>query len=112
MKKLVTKESLISLMETNAQMKIQVIGRALVGLMKRQEAEEINSKETKFHNCRGFAPSDARSGTLTALYFLKNKTLLDWQIERWTRPSVTGLPRIVKYSRQLNEIANEKQTSK
>lgn len=110
MKNLVTKEKLVELMSRNTETKIQVIGRALVALMKRQESEEVSSKETKFRNGRGFTPSDARSGTLTALYFLKHKTLLQWQIERWSAPSATGLPRVVKYSRQLNEIANEKIT--
>jgi hypothetical protein len=109
MKKLVTKDSLVALLARGREMQIKVIGRALVALFNRQVEDEKNSNLTKHHNCQGFAPADAYSGTLTAKYYLKHRTLLDWQIERWMKPTATGLPRIVKYSRQLNEVANEKQ---
>ena len=111
MKKLVTKESLIALLETSAEKKIQVIGRALVALLNRQVEDEQRTAQTGLHNGIGFQPADAYGGTLTAKYFLKHGTLLEWQVEKWMKPTATGLPRIVKYSRQLNEIANEKQTA-
>lgn len=112
MKKLVTKESLVALLEKSEELKIQVIGRALVALLNRQVADEQRVAQTKLHNGIGFQPADAYSGTLTAKYFLKHGTLLEWQVAKWTKPTATGLPRIVKYSRQLNEVANEKLASK
>lgn len=95
-------------METSHEMKVKVIGRALVALLNRQVADEQRTAQTRLHNGQGFQPADAYSGTLTAKYFLKHGTLLEWQVEKWAKPTSTGLPRIVKYSRQLNEIANEK----
>lgn len=112
MKKLVTKESMISLMNKSQEMKVKVIGRALVALLSRQDADERQAAQTHLHNGIGFTPSDAYSGTITAKYFLKHGTLLEWQVQKWENPTATGIPRIAKYSRQLNEIANEKLASK
>lgn len=108
MKKIVTKESLAKLLETSDERKAQIVGRALVVLFNRQVEDEKVSNDTRHLNMRGFAPCDARSGTLTAKYFLKHRSLLDWQIERWLAPTPQGYPRIAKYTRQLNEAANEK----
>ena len=107
---LVTKESMIEMLN-DPKIRIKCIGRALVALLSRQVEDEKRSAETKLHNGLGFQPADAYSGTLTAKYFLKHKTLLDWQVEKWMKPTgKKGLPRLVKYSRQLNEIALEKST--
>ena len=106
MKPLVTRESLLKILASEKQK--LVIGRALVALFNRQIPSEQSNNTTTHHNGIGFTPSDARSGTITAKYFLKHKALLDWQAEKWMTPSATGFPRIVKYVRQLNEVANEK----
>lgn len=108
MKRIVTKESLVALL-ANPDKRAAVIGRALVALLARQVHDEQAGADTKYHNGVGFVPCDAYSGTLTAKYFNKHGTLADWQIEKWMKPSgKTGHPRLVKYSRQLNEIANER----
>jgi hypothetical protein len=83
------------------------IGRALVALFNRQLEDEKSTNDTRHENSKGFSSSDAKSGTLTAKYFLKHKTLESWQVEKWTREE-RGRPRICKYARQLNEIAEEK----
>jgi hypothetical protein len=108
MKKIVTPESLIEMLTTSRDRQAKIIGRALVALFHRQVGDEQSTNNTKLQNGIGFAPCDAYSGSLTAKYFMKHKTLLDWQIEKWMQPSgQTNRPRIVKYARQLNEIANE-----
>lgn len=108
MKKLVTRESLLDLL--NSPKQTAVIGRALVALFNRQVEDEKSSNTTTHRNGIGFTPADARSGTITAKYFLKHKNLLDWQVDRWMQTSdSTGFPRISKYFRQLNEIAIQKQ---
>jgi hypothetical protein len=112
MKKLVTKDSLVALLARDHKTKVQVIGRALVALFHRQVEDEKNTNNTKHHNLQGFTPADAYSGTITAKYFLKHHNLLDWQIEKWMKVTATGYPRIARYSRQLNEVANEKLAAK
>ena len=108
MKKIVTKESLSALLETTPERKAQIVGRALVVLFNRQVDDEKTSNDTKHLNMRGFAPCDAYAGTLTAKYYLKHRTLWSWQLEKWLAPTPQGYPRIAKYTRQLNEAANEK----
>ena len=112
MKKLVTKESLVELLNSSKEKQIQVVGRALVALFNRQVEDEKTTNDTKYRNGVGFSPSDAKSGTLTAKYFLKHKTLLEWQVEKWLARTPSGFPKIAKYSRQLNEVALEKKTNK
>jgi len=86
-----------------------MVGRALVALLKRQTNEEQNSNDTREENGIGFSGADARSGSLTAKSFIKYKgRLLDWQLDKWTKATRNGYPRISKYHRQLNEIALEK----
>jgi hypothetical protein len=108
MKKIVTKDSLLQLLDCSPERKAQIVGRALVVLFNRQVEDEKTSNDTRHLNMRGFAPCDAYSGTLTAKYYLKHRRLLDWQLERWLAPTSKGYPRIAKYTRQLNEAANEK----
>lgn len=90
---------------SNTDRKARIIGRALVALLQRQTEDERTANATNHHNNRGFMGCDARTGSITAKYFLKHGTLMDWQIEKWMKPTSTGTPRIVKYAKQLNEVA-------
>jgi hypothetical protein len=85
-----------------------VIGRALIALLENQTRDEQYSNATTNHNNIGFTGADARSGSLTAKYFRKHGKLLDWQIDRWTKPGSNGYPRLCKYWKQLNEAAEAK----
>jgi hypothetical protein len=106
---IVTKQSLnVMLNKADDAKKILIIGRALVALFERQTESEQQANTTANLNGVGFAGSDARSGSLTAKSFLKNKTLAAWQVERWMKPQKDGFPRICKYVKQLNEIAEVK----
>ena len=60
----------------------------------------------------GFSGADGKSGSLTAKYFLKHGTLLDWQVERWMKPQRNGYARLCKYHRQLDQIAVAKKATK
>lgn len=106
MSKLVTRESLIKLLQ-NEERRQHVIGRALVVLFHGQTKTEQAANVTNLHNDIGFSGSDARDGSITAKYYLKHGTLLPWQVENWMKP-FRGFPRITKYTRQLNQIAQEK----
>ena len=106
MQNLVTQQTLINLLATDKQ--IDVIGRALVVLFKNQTEEEKRDNDVKVNNNVGFTGADGRSGTITAKYYIKHGTLLDWQIERWMSPNVNGVPRIAKYWKQLNVAANQR----
>ena len=104
---IVTRESFMAMLAAGRDRQIKVVGRALVALMNRQTEDEKTGLQTKHDNSRGFSAPDAKSGTLCARYFLKHGTLQDWQFANWMRDE-RGIPRIAKYSRQLNEIALEK----
>ncbi len=111
MTNIVTKESIQSMLDNpNHNYVMQVIGRALVGLYKRQTESEQIDNTTKIHNNIGFAGCDAKSGSLTAKYFLKHNKLEQWMIDNWTRRGTKGYSRLCKYHSQLNEIAINKQT--
>ena len=86
----------------------QMVGRALVHLFNRQTEDEKAVNDTREHNNIGFTPADAHTGCITAKVFLKRRALLDWQLERWTKPNVKGIPRIAKYHAQLNQVAEAK----
>lgn len=111
MKSLVTRESLIDLVTRGNEVSKEAVGRALVHLFNRQTKDEQITNDTRKHNEMGFTPQDARSGSITAKYFIKHRTLLDWQYEKWIESNAKGIPRIAKYWRQLNEVANEKQST-
>jgi hypothetical protein len=104
---IVTRESLLALLERE-ELRTQVIGRALVVLLKRQTEAEQKQNVTTAHNMRGFMPCDARQGSISAKTFIGRKTLLPFQVEHWMEPTAKGYPRIAKYVRQLNEAANER----
>lgn len=103
---IVTRDSLNRLLQHDA-LRIQVIGRALVVLFNKQTESEKNANNTHLHNTVGFTGADGHSGCLTAKYYLKHKTLTQWQVDAWMKPGKNG-PRITKYWRQLNEAAQAK----
>lgn len=108
----VTRTSLATLLaREDEQFVVRVVGRAMVALFNRQLDSEKYSNTAAVDNGAGFSGADARSGSLTAKYFLKHGTLLSWQIERWTKPARNGMPRLCKYAKQLNEIAAAKAKS-
>jgi hypothetical protein len=108
MEQLVTKEKLKAWIAKDA---VTVIGRALVVLFNRQESEEQSSNGTKFKNGVGFSSNDARLGSIGAKYYIQFKTLTPKLLAGWLKDS-HGYPRICRYSKQLNEIANERYRAK
>lgn len=107
MTKLVTKNSLQEMLN-NDRLRMHVIGRALVVLFNNQLDDEKQSNDTRHDNGIGFSGADARSGTLTAKYYLKHRRLMDWQIEMWYKKNIKGFSRIAKYHGQLNDAAEVK----
>jgi hypothetical protein len=89
----------------------QVIGRALVAIFLRQTRDERSNNSTSHNNNIGFAGCDAKTGSITAKYFIKHKKLLQFQRDCWMTVGRTGYPRLVKYDRQLAEIANEQRVA-
>ncbi len=106
--KLVTRETIVQLLQ-NEKIKGDVVGRALVILLKRQTQEESAVNATKEENDVGFASNDARHGSISAKSYIKYGKLFDNQLEYWTKTMANGYPRIAKYHRQLNEAAVQKQ---
>jgi len=106
---IVTRESVMqALSNPNPAYVIAYVGRALVVLLDRQTREESATNTTREHNMRGFTGADARSGCIGAKYYIKHKTLQEWQIEQWTRPNKNEVPRLAKYWRQLDDEAHLK----
>lgn len=106
---IVTKDSLQGMIDgANRTKQIAIIGRALVVLFLLQTRSEQSQNDTNEHNMVGFTGADGRGGCLTAKSFLKNKTLQDWQLEKWTRKNDKGYSRISKYHAQLNRAAVER----
>lgn len=109
MSKIVTRDSVIAFLESESPERVkQYIGRALVVLFNNQTAVEKDSDNTLVDNGVGFTGADAYSGSLSAKYFLKHRTLADWQVEKWVKPNVNGVPRIAKYWEQLNAAAEKR----
>lgn len=107
---IVTRETLVRLLQ-NESRRAEVIGRALVVLFNAQTESEKSANVTNNHNNVGFTSGDAHSGCITAKYYLKHKTLLQWQVEAWMRPGKAGFPRITKYWRQLDRAAQSRAQS-
>lgn len=105
---IVTRDSLAALIQRDP---IRVVGRALVAIFNNQTEDERANNTTDVLNGIGFSGADARSGVITAKYFIKHGTLLDWQLERWIVATKNGYPRICKYAKQLNAIAESKAQS-
>lgn len=109
MNAIVTRESLSKMLEKDP---VKVVGRALVALFKAGQTEaERAANVTEVWNGVGFSGADARSASLTAKYFIKHGTLLDWQVANWTKPARNGFPRLCKYAKQLNAIAEAKRVA-
>lgn len=96
---------------TDEAFKVAVLGHALVALFQRQTRDEQSTNQTNKTNNVGFAGSDARTGSISAKYYIKYKTLLPFTVETWLRPNANGRRRICKYSKQLQRIAQEKQSA-
>lgn len=107
---IVTRDSLCELLNKD-EIRVHVIGRALKVLLERQTREEAASNQTQESNMRGFASCDAKQGSICAKTYIKRKTLLDFQVEYWMKPTKNGYPRIAKYVKQLNEAAQEKKAA-
>lgn len=106
---IVSRESLQKMLDEANDVKRQhVIGRALVALFDRQTKDEQATNDTRNLNTIGFSGADAKSGSLTAKYYLKHKKLEDWQVARWMKVQKNGFARLTKYHKQLNEIAEAK----
>lgn len=103
--KLVTREWL---RDKVAEQPEKVVARALIAIYARQTDEEQRGGYTKFNNGRGFSGADAELGTKCAIAALAND-LRPWMVKIWSSVTRTGFPKICKYTRQLNEIAEEKQ---
>lgn len=112
-KHIVTRDSLQAMLDRDdRQFVTNVVGRALVGLLERQTADEARANTTNVHNGIGFTGADGRSGVLTAKSYIKNGTLQDWQVDRWLKKSEkTGYSRLTKYWKQLDEIAQQKRAA-
>jgi len=103
--KIVTKDFLLQRLEDESK-RGYVIGRILLAIFNNQTVEEQSTNGTKFFNNIGFTKPDARIGCIGAKTFLKNGALEQWVIDIWMKPNKKGQPRIVKYARQLDCIAN------
>ena len=113
--KLVTRTSLKEMLEDERGHDYvqHVVGRALVALFRRQTQGEQASNVTNVDNMEGFAGPDARAGSLGAKYYMKHGKLLDWQVAQWTKIwRGNNMPRLCKYAKQLNEIAEAKAAAK
>jgi len=112
MAKIVTKDSLRDLLLSSPQDKqVRIIGRALVRIMERQTEAEKSLKMTTDSNNIGFTSADAKTGTKSAEYFKRTGRLMPFAFERWISADSTGYPRICRYHRQLNEVAEAKAES-
>ena len=106
---MLTKSSLINMIKTADQEKlVRIVGRACVAIFRRQTEDEKGSNVTSENNGIGFTHADARKGSITAKYFIKHGTLLEWQVDQWIKSNSQGTPRIAKYWKQLAEEAAKK----
>ena len=111
MNKIVTRKSLQHMLDTaDEQRVIHIVGRALVVLFNNQTRDEQSMNTTNKDNGIGFTGADAKAGSITAKSYLKNKTLLDWQVAKWLKVSNSGYSRLTKYHKQLNAAAMEKRS--
>lgn len=109
MSKIITKDGLQQMLDqADHSRRVHIVGRALVVLFNNQTKDEQQTQRTIMHNGIGFTGADAHSGCLTAKCYLANKTLQDWQLEKWLRRDKSGYARICKYHAQLNEAAERK----
>lgn len=108
---LVSRQSIQNMLaDTRPGFVMHVVGKALVGIYQYQTDQEKATNSTINNNNVGFAGCDGKSGSMTAKFYLKNKRLEDWMVEKWTKPGSNGYARITKYHKQLNTIALNKQS--
>jgi hypothetical protein len=107
MTNIVTKEKLNEMLN-NEEIRMRVIGRALVHLRNRQTQDEQIEEKTKHSNLRGFQPADARMGTSMASYYERFGKLSEKQQSYWMIRNCKGTMRLSKYWRQLDEEAKKK----
>lgn len=105
---LVTPEYIDNFLTKNPSKRAEFIGRALVVLFNNQTRDEKAVNDTCEHNGIGFTGADANSGSISAKFFLKHRTLQDWNVERWMKRNKKGQMRIAKYWRQLDAEAQRK----
>ena len=107
MSKQVTRDSIQRMLDnTNPNYVMAVVGRALTQIHNRQTYSEQETNSTKEHNGIGFAGCDAKSGSMTAKFYIKHKRLEQWMINKWIKKGSNGYARLCKYHAQLNEVAN------
>lgn len=100
---MVTKDSVKEMLSNSNPLYVQaVIGKGLLVMYNNQTEEEQCNASTKENNGIGFTGFDAKSGTLTALFYKRHKRLESWMISKWLKLDKKGYPRLCKYHRQLN----------
>jgi hypothetical protein len=109
---MLTKSQLTALITRNDRVAVEAIGRALVHLFNRQTEAEKAANDTRVDNQRGFTAADARQGSIHAKYWLKHRTLQEWQINHWLKPNRKGTLRLAKYWAQLAEEAAKKNANR
>ena len=109
MQKSLKKEEVEALFARNDEIGRYAVGKALLCLFRRQTESEKAANTTNTHNDKGFTQADAKSGCISAKYFLKHGRLEDWQMRMWRKKNKNGSMRISKYWAQLaEEAANKK----
>lgn len=96
-----TKEQIVQMLETND----KAVTRAVIAIYNRQTADEKTAQSTLKHNNVGFNGADAPYLSYCAKYAIDRKIYLSGKHLEKSRA------RIKKYSSQLLEIANERETS-
>lgn len=86
-----------------------VVGRAILAIFNRQTDEEQTEATTTDKNGVGFTAFDAKLATRCARRFQIQGRIDYWMWKIWIEPTPGGYPRICKYWKQLNEVANAKQ---
>jgi len=89
----------------------RLVGLVLDELYSRQTEAEKAAAVTKVDNAIGFTAFDAKSGTADAEAFRRYGRLSSRRVERWTRKSKKGVPRICKYHAQINKEELESKLS-
>ena len=105
---MITKESIVSLLQTND----KAVARALVVLTARQTADEQVSEQTRYLNGRGYRPCHARMGASMSKFFERQGYLTPKQVAYWRMKDKSGAMRIGIYAGQLLEVAQEKAAQK
>lgn len=108
MQNIVTRQKMIDMCAREHEYVQHVVGRALVVLHNLQTESEKQILDAHVDNLEGFTKGDARTGQICARYYMKHRSLQDWQVANWIKQNVNGIPRIAKYWNQLNIAANRK----